>query len=202
MVHLVMVVIALCTMLPSRTVAQVSDSLELRPGDLVQINVWRKPEYSGEFRVAADGVLADPFYQDIRVVGMPFSAAAERLRGYIARFEASPRVWVEPLVRINVSGAGGKSGIVSVPKGTTVAEVLAGADRNRAQMDRVEFVRGGEIRQLDLSSPTATAGSIAVRSGDQIYVPERRPSLLQRIVPYTTAITVVGTALNLFFQLK
>jgi hypothetical protein len=32
----------------------------LRPGDVVRIDVWQKPELSGEFRVGIDGSLVHP----------------------------------------------------------------------------------------------------------------------------------------------
>ena len=41
----------------------------LKPGDMVRVTVWRKPELSGDFRVLADGSIAHPLYQAINVTG-------------------------------------------------------------------------------------------------------------------------------------
>lgn len=186
---------------PAPAAAQVSDSLQLHPGDVVRINVWRKPEYSGEFRVSDEGVLADPFYQDLRVTGVPFSTAAERIRSFIGRFEASPRVWVEPMVRITVRGVAGITGITAVHKGTSIGEVLASVDRSAARLEEVELVRGGTTTRLDLSSPTSAAAAQPVLSGDQIYVPRRRRSFLEAIVPYTSAVSAVGVTVSFILSL-
>src|SRR5829696_4609079 len=39
----------------------------LTPGDSVRIEVWRKPEFSGDFVVAPDGTITHPLFRSVRV---------------------------------------------------------------------------------------------------------------------------------------
>ncbi|MEO7501028.1 MAG: polysaccharide biosynthesis/export family protein, partial [Gemmatimonadaceae bacterium] len=52
----------------------------LNPGDQIRIVVWRNPELSGDFTVAANGTLNHPLYREIQVTGIPLTAVEERLR--------------------------------------------------------------------------------------------------------------------------
>src|SRR5205807_6485967 len=47
----------------------------LTPGDSVWIMVWRKPEFTGEFAVAADGSISHPVYRAVVVGGVPLATA-------------------------------------------------------------------------------------------------------------------------------
>src|SRR5688572_27242384 len=76
----------------------------LNAGDVLRITVWRKPELSGDFLIAADGTVSHPLYRDVRVTGIPMAAVESRLRDFLATLEAKPQFVVEPLLRVAVSG--------------------------------------------------------------------------------------------------
>ncbi len=78
-----------------------STAAALNPGDAVRITVWRKPDLSGEFFVGADSSIAHPFYSEVKVGGVPFAVATERVKQFVRRVEASP-VLVEPLYQVMI----------------------------------------------------------------------------------------------------
>src|SRR5215218_9301245 len=66
------------------------DAVMLRPGDAVQITVFRKPELSGEFTISASGSIDHPLYQAVPVAGVPLSVARQRLNEFLKGWEAEP----------------------------------------------------------------------------------------------------------------
>ena len=45
----------------------------LTPGDSVRIVVWRKPEFSGDYVVAARRTITHPLFRAVKVAGLPFA---------------------------------------------------------------------------------------------------------------------------------
>src|SRR3954447_12607951 len=76
----------------------------LTPGDSVRIEVWRKPEFSGDFVVAPDGTITHPLFRSVRVAGLPFATAEANLRTFLGQYEENPQFVMEPLIRVAVSG--------------------------------------------------------------------------------------------------
>ena len=69
----------------------------LTPGDSVRIQVWRKPEFSGDFVIAPDGSVSHPLYRSVRVAGVPFATAEANIRRFLSGFEENPQFVMEPL---------------------------------------------------------------------------------------------------------
>jgi protein involved in polysaccharide export with SLBB domain len=195
--------IALFAMLtiPRPASAQEADTsvATLRPGDLVKISVWRKPELSGEFAIAQNGSIADPFYSDVSVVGLPLAAVTERVRQYVARIEASPRVWVQPLYRVSVGGEVNSPNLYSLSPETTVSQAvaLAGGPTPRGRLDRVSLVRNGHTESIDLTDPSDQRGGIPIRSGDQVLIGRHSSFFRDYVLPATSLVSTAGVILNL-----
>src|SRR6476661_3509710 len=115
----------------------------LNPGDQVRIAVWRNPELSGDFTVAANGTLTHPLYREIQVTGIPISAVEDRLRTFLSRYTTNPQFVISPLVKVVVSGEVRTPNVLSVPPETTVAQaiVLAGGPTAAAQLGHVRLLR-------------------------------------------------------------
>jgi polysaccharide export outer membrane protein len=171
----------------------------LQPGDIVKITVWRKPELSGDFYVAADSSIADPFYAPVKVVGVPFSTALERVREFLSRTETAPRVWMEPMLRVMVGGEVRSPSIYSLRRETTLSEAvfMAGGPSDRGRLDRVQLVRAGQIRALDLTDPTGAAAAIRIDSGDRILVGRRSHVLRDYVLPTVTFVGSVAAVIRL-----
>lgn len=174
--------------------AQTAASTEgLNPGDQLRIAVWRNPELSGDFMIAANGTITHPLYREIQVTGLPMSAVEDRLRTFLSRYTTNPQFVIQPLVRITVSGEVRTPQILGVPPETTVSQavVLAGGPTATARLDNVRLLRGGQETVVNLASADAQAASLQIRSGDRIVVAARTNTFRDYISP---AMTVIGAA--------
>jgi polysaccharide export outer membrane protein len=159
----------------------------LRPGDVVRIAVWRKPEFSGDFPVADDGSITHPLYRAVSVAGLAPSTARERLRAFLRQFDAEPQFVMEPLVRVTVRGEVEKPNVYTLTPATTIAQVLAvaGGPAERGRRDRVQLVRGDAVSRIDLTASGGAARS-PIRSGDEIVVERQRSLFREYILPTMT----------------
>jgi len=173
----------------------------LTPGDSVRIVVWRKPEFSGDFVVAADGSITHPLYRGVQIAGVPFATAEANLRAFLSRFEENPQFVIEPLIRVAVSGEVTRPIVFATRPETTIGEALAqaGGTRETGARNRVRLLRtqpNGQQQQLvlDLQDPKSSAGTMPIRSGDQIIVDRRKSFLRDFLLP---ALGVIGSIASL-----
>jgi len=165
------------------------DGSVLTPGDSVRIVVWRKPEFSGEFAVAADGSISHPLYQAVRVGGVPLATARAALRSFLAKFDQEPQFVIEPLFRVAIEGEVNRPSVYALSPETTIAEAVAHAG-GPTQFGRLDRANGGHTQvRLDLNHPETGAAQWPIRSGDQILVERGRSIFSQVILP---TLTVVG----------
>jgi len=169
----------------------------LTPGDSVRIVVWRKPEFSGDFVVAPDGSITHPLYRTVKVAGMPFATAEANLRKFLSGFEDNPQFVLEPLIRVAVSGEVTRPQVFALRPETTIGEVLARAGgvnqsgaRNRVRVLRLQPNGQQEQMMLDLANPSSNAGTLPIRSGDQIVVDRKRNFFKDFLVP---ALGIIGS---------
>lgn len=158
---------------PTRLLAPASEpQVRLKRGDILRIEVWRQPEYSGEFVISADGSLIHPLYQEVPVADLTLPAARERLSEFLATYLQGARLVLEPLASVTVAGEVRQPNVYHLARGTTVAEAIgrAGGPTSFAELDRVRLVRDGSEYELSLSEELTTYGSVGVASGDQIFV--------------------------------
>lgn len=197
-------VVILMASAPSIARAQVkaSPALVLNPGDVIHITVWGKPEYSGEFAIAGDGSIIHPLYREIEVAGLTPTAAEERIRTYLSRFEAMPQIIVAPQLRVSVGGEVRQPRLYMLPPETTIADAvaLAGGGTERARLDRVRLFRGGEETTVDLTRPEAGLAQAPIRSGDQLFVTRQSSIIRDYVGPAASVVAAVTTILRLFHR--
>jgi polysaccharide export outer membrane protein len=174
----------------------------LRAGDAVRITVWRKPELSGEFLVAADGSLTHPLYRTVQVMGVPLSTIEQRVQTFLARFEENPQFVVEPLLRVAVGGEVARPNLYNLRPETSIAQAvaLAGGANERGRADQVHLYRDGTRQVLDLTNPESNAGRMPVRSGDEIVVARRRAVFREVVAPVMTVIGAVAAITNVVLR--
>lgn len=196
--------LALLSVVPASLGAQQSaEEPMIQPGDAVEITVWRKPEFSGEFSVAANGAVDHPLYQDVVLAGVPMAVARERLREFLSTWERDPRFVVKPLFRVAVGGEVQKPDLYALSPETTVVQAVAraGGVTARGRLNRVRVLRPGGDFTVDLTrsdSPTARA---TVRSGDQIIVEQRgSETFRQYIAPAGTFAMAAVSLLSLLLR--
>lgn len=173
----------------------------LTPGDSVRIVVWRKPEFSGDFVVAPDGSITHPLYRAVQVAGVPYATAEANVRRFLSTFEQNPQFVMEPLVRVAVSGEVGRPALYALRPETTISEAVAraGGTREEGAPNKVRVVRteaSGRQQefQVNLNDPESGAGTLQVRSGDQIIVPPKRNFFKDVMLP---VLGVIGSVASL-----
>lgn len=148
--------------------------VQLRPGDLVKLYVWREPELSRDYEVNGDGAIDLPKLGLVTVAG----ASPDSLRGVLearyAKYLRSPTVEVSMRRRISVLGSVRTPGVFQVDPYVTVADALAlaGGPTAEARTDEVRVLRGNRTLRTRVSVRTVLADS-PVESGDQLFVPDR-----------------------------
>jgi polysaccharide biosynthesis/export protein len=90
------------------------------------------------------------------------------------KYLVNPSIDIIVLRRINILGAVRNPGLYPIDATMTIADALAvaGGATPVGDTDKVEIVRNGERVRARLSQRTRVTES-AIRSGDQLYVPER-----------------------------
>jgi protein involved in polysaccharide export with SLBB domain len=146
----------------------------LSPGDIIKLNVWREPEWSGEFAVNDNGIAVLPRLGAIQVTTMTADSLREFLVDSLGRFLRNPSIEVIPLRRVQVLGAVRTPGLYPVPPTVTIGDViaLAGGATNDGKPDQIILRRNGEELRVKLRGSTRLSDT-PIRTGDQIYVPQR-----------------------------
>jgi len=170
----------------------------LRPGDVLRLRIWREPDLSGDFPVDPRGRVMLPKLGLLDVSSVDSDSLHPRLVLAYSEFLNNPSIEVVPLRRISVLGAVQKPGVYPVDPTMTVADVvaLAGGASPDGKRDRVELRRGNERVSANLQQASRVAAS-PIRSGDQLYVPQR--SWLSRNTALVAGL--VGTAASLAIAL-
>lgn len=171
----------------------------LSPGDSLRVVVWRKPELSGDFVVAADSSVSHPLYRAVKVAGVPLGTAESRLRTFLEQYEANPQFVMQPLLRVAVGGEVRQPNLYSVAPGTSVEQALALAGGPTERGGRsVRVIRQGQAVVFDLRRPGASGGRTVVRSGDQILVDRDRAVFREIVTPVLTIIGATAAVVNVF----
>jgi protein involved in polysaccharide export with SLBB domain len=151
------------------------DSLDvLRPGDLIRLRIWREPDMSGDYTVDERGYVIFPRLGPLLVTNESAEGLRARLVSEYQVFLRNPSIEIIPLRRINVLGAVTKPGLYPVDPTMTIADALAlaGGATSQGRSDKVELLRDGERITANLDKRTRI-GDSPIRSGDQLWVPER-----------------------------
>lgn len=177
-------------------------NIGLNPGDQIRIIVWRKPEMSGDFPIAANGTIAHPLYREVAVVGVPLATVEDRLRTFLSKYETNPQFVIQPLVRVIVGGEVRTPNIYSVPPETTIAQAiaLAGGPTERGQLNRVHVIRERQDILIDVSRPDSDVNSLAIRSGDQILIGRKRGSFFEYLGPVASSVAAVAAIISVILR--
>lgn len=163
-------------LLPNQCEAQVQpadSALALRPGDAVRLRIWREPDLSGDFPVNESGVVVLPKLGPRRVGAEHPDSLKKWILNSYANYLKNPSIEVLLIRRIQVLGAVKNPGLYPVEPTMTVADAiaLAGGNTPHGKSDVVELRREGQ--KAGQLAGRSQIGEYSIRSGDQIYVPER-----------------------------
>lgn len=166
----------------------------LRPGDAIRLSIWREPDLSGDFTIDETGAVTFPKIGTYKVG----NESPESLKGKVVRayqvYLVNPSIDIVILRRVNILGAVQKPGLYPIDATMTIADALAvaGGVTPLGDADNIEVMRGGERLRAKLSQRTRITES-AIRSGDQLYVPER--SWLSRNTAMVAALITASVSL-------
>ena len=163
----------------------------LGAGDVVQVQVWGRPELSGRHVVGPDGVISVPVAGPTKVGLLTREEAASRVRSGLDRFYVDPSVLfsVEQYVsnRVTVLGRVANPGSLSFEHAPTLLEVLARAGSlpvidKQATLTRCAIIRGREkIIWVDLKR-LLNGGEVhlnlRMRTGDLVYIPDSADTMV------------------------
>jgi polysaccharide export outer membrane protein len=178
----------------------VSDSADLlHPGDLVRLRIWREPDLSGDFPVDPTGNVVLPKLGPVAVTTQSPDALRAKLVAAYQVYLNHPAIDVMFLHRVQVLGAVRNPGLYPVDPTMTLGDALAlaGGVTTDGNPNKLALIRDGEKVDRDLSHGVLVADS-HLRSGDQIFVPER--SWISRN-PGIVA-TVITASVSLFIALR
>lgn len=171
----------------------------LRAGDAIRLEVWREPALSGQFLVDEGGTVILPKIGPMTATGVPTTELKRRILDEFYRYLRNPSITITFLRRITVTGAVRAPGVYPVDPTMTVSDVvaLAGGPVSYGDPNEVELYRNGRRITANIQQ-IMPIDALAIRSGDQLYVPER--SWIERHTGIlTTAISsVVSIGLTVF----
>jgi protein involved in polysaccharide export with SLBB domain len=151
----------------------------LRPGDLLDVIVYRDKELTSKYLIDARGTVQIPGLGVIQAAGLDPSQVKERLEAALrAQGFTNPQISVQPQIRLSVLGEIRTPGLYPVEPGTSLLQLvtLAGGPSERADLRRVNVVRDGREFEVDLEAGLSgsAAGRITLISNDLVVIPKKR----------------------------
>lgn len=173
----------------------------LQPGDMIRLKIWREPDLSDDFLVDEAGIAVFPLLGPMQVTEESTASLKARLTAAYSEYLRHPAIEVIPLRRVNILGSVRTPGLHPVDATMMLADALAlaGGSTQQGDVDRIELIRAGERIHGRLSH-TATIGDLAIRSGDQIFVPERSWISRNSGIVATTISASVSLIIALFIR--
>lgn len=177
LINLLAVVLAACSSSPppSTVLAEGAEAhRSLRPGDAVQVQVWREPDLSGTFTVDDRGVVTLPLLGDRQVAGFEPAELRDELLADYREYLQNPSIQVTVLRRINILGAVTQPGLYPVDATISLSEALgmAGGITPEGDYDDIRLYRDDRVITRDLDR-NVLVGDVDIRSGDRIVVGEK-----------------------------
>lgn len=178
----------------------------LRPGDVLDIVVYREKELSNKYLIDSRGFVQIPGLGVVQAAGLdPTQVKAALEESLRQRGFERPELSVQPLVRVSVLGQVRTPGLYPVDPGTSLLQLitLAGGPIENADLRKTRVVRDGRAYTVDLESALAgsSAGRIVLYSNDYVVVPRRtgwtRENLAFAFGIASTLLTVVNLIVTL-----
>lgn len=134
------------------TTASQNDVYLLGPGDLINIDIFNVPEYSGEQRILANGRVSLPAIGQLSVMGLTIPQAEQAISNAYSSKVRYPRITLSLLsprqLRIAITGEIHQPGVYTIPVDETgqfptlvEAIQLAGGMTQSANMEQVKIQR-------------------------------------------------------------
>ncbi|MDZ8258419.1 SLBB domain-containing protein [Nostoc sp. ChiQUE01b] len=181
---------------PPITQTQLDTNYSLGGGDLIRVNVFEVPEYTGEYQIPPGGAINLPLIGSVSVLGLTTEQASDEIARRYARFLKRPLISVNLLsprpinifvagevtrpgaYTLSLSGGAGNNPGVQYPTVlaalTTAQGVTLAADVTQVQLRRKIGRSSEQAVSLNLKELIQTGNlsqDITLRDGDTIVVP-------------------------------
>lgn len=157
-------------------VSQRLETGDFRTGDLVELTVRNDSSLTGKFPVNRERQLELPTLPPVDLGGVLYSEVEPALREALGQYIRDPNVRARALWRVAVVGGVGSPGYYDLPPSATLSEALmrAGGPSQRAELEDIQFRRGGQDILKDRERPveTLTLAELGAQRGDQLFVPQ------------------------------
>ena len=186
---------------PQGVVTGAAAAYSLQPGDVLEIRVWGREEFSGRFQVDENGMIQYPVLGELRTSGLTVGQVRERIRTELETLFRSPFVTVTPLFRMAVLGEVVRPGLYTADPTLSVTDLvaMAGGPTAAGNMRKINLFRGGEKIIFDFEREALagrTLSEIGVRSGDEIIIP--RKFFTRNDLLILVALAQVGLSIAIF----
>lgn len=176
------------------------------PGDRIRLYVEGDTALSDTFTVRGDRVLPLPNVPPISLHGVLDSELEPYLTKELLRYYKTVTLEATPLVRISLIGFP-QSNFFTVPVDASITDVISAAGgwgpATTVAHDKAVVRRAGAVIMDPKETAEAirlgkTVGDMAMRDGDELYVPDRASSTFQ----WQTALAIVGTLTGLYWLFR
>lgn len=174
-----------------------AEGYQVRPGDVLKIEVLEDPTLNRSVLVAPDGRIAMPMAGTMKASGLSVDSVAANIATAITpNFAGKPSVFVSlerlaertggsgvaakpATIDIYVMGEAGKPGRHEMSPGSTVLQLFAemGGFGKFAATKRIQLRRGADTFKLNydqIEAGTSNAGGTTLKDGDVIVIPQRK----------------------------
>ena len=160
--------------LPAAAQESADENQTIRPGDVIRVFIFREPDMSNDYVVDETGSVIFAGAGEYNVLGYTNATLEKRLLADYGRRLRDPNIDVTVLRRVRIIGSVNDPGLHLVDATVTIADALAMAGGATAlgDPDHVRIIRDGQEVAIDLTVDMRLSALI-IRSGDQIFVPER-----------------------------
>ena len=170
----------------------------LRPGDVIRLRIWREPDLSGDFEINEAGVVVLPRIGPVAVLAIAPDSVRSQLFERYRTFLSHSSIEIALLRRVQILGAVRNPGLYPLDPTMTIGDAVAVAGGATSDGDpkKVQIVRDGDRLSQTLTYHTRVADS-PIRSGDQLFVPERSWFVRHQALIATGATTIVSLIIAL-----
>lgn len=169
---------------PDRVSATVDPSYTIGPEDVINIAVWKEPDFSETVPVRPDGKISLQLIGDVQAAGKTPGVLADELTTLLKKYVAEPRVTVMVTTinsrRVYLLGEVTKPGPIVITPGMTILQAIAagGGPTVYANSKKIYVLRkeNGQETKYPFNYKEALKGSngsqnIVLKPGDTIVVP-------------------------------
>ena len=153
---------------------------EIGAEDIIQVRIWRQPDFSGQYAVRPDGKITLPLVGDIKAAGMSPDALSSQIRQTLSDLIIDPQVTVQ-VMQVNskkfyIAGEVNRPGQYPLVVATKVFDALsnAGGFRDFANKKNIVIIRGTSRIKFNyeeyISNAKKAAQNVYLENGDTIIV--------------------------------